>query len=211
MQSMVNVVLISVIAGAVASLLVAIRTEERALEILSKAAASLGFVILGAANWSPGDPVGSWIVAGLVLCAVGDLLLRFDQTFDLGLFSFLGGHLAYVTAFATALPVQQWRLLFLAPVVLTSVGALSWLWPHLGRRKASVSAYVVTISIMVWGSLSVASAETLGWTVAFGALLFYLSDLFVARHRFVTAEFLNRGLGLPIYYTGQILIALSIS
>jgi uncharacterized membrane protein YhhN len=211
MQSMVNVILISVIAGAVASLLVAIRTEERALEIISKAAASLGFVIIGVANRSPGDPVGSWIVAGLVLCAAGDLLLRFDRTFDLGLFSFLAGHLAYVTAFATALPVQQWRLLFLAPVVLTSVGALSWLWPHLDRRKPSVTAYVVAISIMVWGGLSVASAGILGGTVAFGALLFYLSDLFVARHRFVTAEFLNRGLGLPIYYTGQILIALSIS
>ena len=67
------------------------------------------------------------------------------------------------------------------------------------------------ISTMVWGSLSVASAGVLGWTVAFGALLFYLSDLFVARHRFVTTEFLNRGFGLPIYYAGQVLIALSIS
>jgi hypothetical protein len=47
--------------------------------------------------------------------------------------------------------------------------------------------------------------------VAFlGAILFYLSDLAVARHRFVKAEFLNRGIGLPLYYAGQVLIAMAV-
>jgi uncharacterized membrane protein YhhN len=210
MPAMVNLILISFIAGAVASLLVAIRSGERALELISKAAASTGFVVLGVVNRSAGDAVATWIVVGLLLCAIGDLLLRFDRTFDLGLFSFLAGHLAYVTAFATALPLPQWRLLFLAPIVLMAIGALSWLWPHLGRRAVSVTAYVVAISIMVWGSLSVADSGALGWTVALGAVLFYLSDLAVARQRFVKAEFLNRGIGLPIYYAGQVLIAISV-
>jgi uncharacterized membrane protein YhhN len=41
------------------------------------------------------------------------------------------------------------------------------------------------------------------------ALMFYFSDIFVARERFVTHEFANRLIGLPLYYTGQFLLAFS--
>jgi hypothetical protein len=36
---------------------------------------------------------------------------------------------------------------------------------------------------------------------------FYLSDIFVARQRFVQHSFLNRLIGLPLYYLGQFQIA----
>ncbi len=42
-------------------------------------------------------------------------------------------------------------------------------------------------------------------------MLFYLSDLFVARERFVTSAFVNRLVGLPLYYGGQVLLALSVA
>ena len=35
------------------------------------------------------------------------------------------------------------------------------------------------------------------------------SDIFVAEQRFVTEQALNRLLGLPLYYTGQFLLAAS--
>jgi hypothetical protein len=44
----------------------------------------------------------------------------------------------------------------------------------------------------------------------FGSVLFYLSDLFVARQKFVVSEFVNILLGLPLYFLAQILIASSI-
>jgi uncharacterized membrane protein YhhN len=47
--------------------------------------------------------------------------------------------------------------------------------------------------------------------VGVGASLFYLSDLFVARNRFVKKEYVNRLVGLPLYYTGQYLLALSVN
>ncbi len=43
-----------------------------------------------------------------------------------------------------------------------------------------------------------------------GATLFYFSDLFVGRERFVTSSHLNSILGLPLYYFGQILLAASL-
>ncbi len=207
---MIQIMLIAVIGGALASLLLAIRGGERALEVLSKSVASAGFVLLGMVRWNAGDTAATWIVAGLAMCALGDVLLLWDRSFGAGLGSFLLGHVAYIVAFSSALPMSRWPVFMLAPVVLASVGAGLWLWPHLGRRRLSVGAYIVVISIMVWGGLAVVGTGAMNWTVGVGAVLFYLSDLAVARQRFVQPEFVNRGIGLPLYYAGQVLIALSI-
>ena len=208
---MIEVGLIAVTLGAVASLLTAIRSGDRILEVVSKAAASASFVALGLLRWAGDGSVGGWIVAGLLLCAAGDLLLLGSgRSFDLGLLSFLLGHCAYIGAFATALPPSAWWRVAVVPLVLAAAGALRWLWPHLGRRRLPVVAYIVAISVMVWGAVAVVRAGAFPATAAAGAFLFYVSDLAVARHRFVKPEFLNRGIGLPLYFAGQVLIALSI-
>ena len=207
---LVSVVIASVMAGAVLSLLHGIRTNDRTKEIFSKATASAAFVLLGALRWGPDNPTGSLLVAALVLCAAGDLFLLFDRTFDLGLVSFLLGHLAYVAGFAVALPIGRWPLMVVVPLVAAGALISKWLWPHLGRRRAAVALYIVIISIMVWGGISVFTEGTLPWLSAVGALLFYVSDLAVARQRFVHPEFINRALGLPLYYLGQTLLALTI-
>ena len=207
---MVKVILISVIAGGVGGLLRGIRVGDREAEVVSKTAASLAFVVLGVLGWQSGDPIATWLVVGLALCAAGDVLLIWDRTFDLGLLSFLLGHVAYVAAFHAAAPVTEWTRWILLPIALASLGALAWLWPHLGRRRISVGAYVLVITVMVWGALAVTTGGFLGWKVAVGAVLFYLSDLTVARDRFVQSDFINRGIGLPMYYAAQILIALSV-
>jgi len=206
----VKVILVSVIIGAVAGLLRANRVGDREAEVVSKTTASLIFVILGAIAWQGGNPIATWLVVGLALCAAGDVLLIWDRTFDLGLVSFLLGHVAYIVAFHAAAPITGWTRWMLLPIVLVSSGALRWLWPHLGRRRISVGAYVLVITMMVWGALAVTTGGVLGWKIAIGAVLFYFSDLTVARDRFVQSDFLNRGIGLPMYYTAQILIALSV-
>jgi uncharacterized membrane protein YhhN len=206
----VTLVLASVMAGALVSLLHAIRVEDRALEVCSKTAASIAFVALGCVRWSTGDAVGTWLLAGLAVCAVGDVLLLFKRAFDIGLLAFLSGHVFYIAGFGAAVPVGSWSLTALLPVVVAAMVAGVWLWPHLGRRRPTVTAYVAVISIMVWGGASVSWNHALPWTAAAGALLFYLSDLAVARHRFVRPDFVNRALGLPLYYAGQFLISLAI-
>jgi len=206
----VKVILISMIAGALGSLLRGARVEDHEAVVVSKTLASIGFVVLGALGWQSGNPVATWLVIGLVLCAIGDVLLIWDRTFDLGLVAFLLGHVAYVGAFHAAIPLSDWTRWLLLPIAVASAGALAWLWPHLGRRRVSVSAYVFVITLMVWGALAVTTDGALGWMIVVGAILFYLSDLTVARDRFVRADFLNRAIGLPMYYIAQILIALSV-
>ncbi len=77
-----------------------------------------------------------------------------------------------------------------------------------------VIVYLIVITLMLagaWAVFGVPGLETTGrWFILIGALCFYLSDLFVARQRFVTEQYLNRLIGLPLYYVGQFLIAFSV-
>ncbi len=207
---MATILIVGVMCGAVAALLAAARHGDRALEIAAKATASACFVVLGGLRLTAGDPVDTWLLIGLAACAGGDMLLAIDRTFDAGLAAFLAGHLCYLAAFVIAAPMIGWPLLPIAPLAAAALGVGAWLWPRLGRRRIPVALYIVAITAMVWGAMSSSLAHALPWRVAAGALLFYLSDLAVARHRFVKAEFANRALGLPAYYAGQLLIALSI-
>ena len=43
-----------------------------------------------------------------------------------------------------------------------------------------------------------------------GAFLFAVSDLFVAREKFIKSDFKNKMVGLPLYYLAQIFLAISL-
>ena len=193
----------------VVCVLAAERTGRWRVGAAAKTAASIVFVAVALSRWHPGDLPGAWLVAGLVLGAAGDLLLALPGGFVPGLAVFLAGHAAYAGAFAAMVPVGAWPLSALGPVALTSAVALRVLWPHLGRLRWAVTAYVAVITVMVWGAAAAGTGVGGRWRLA-GAVAFYLSDLFVARNRFVRRRFLNRAVGLPLYYAGQLLIACSI-
>jgi uncharacterized membrane protein YhhN len=93
--------------------------------------------------------------------------------------------------------------------------ALRWMWPHLGSFKGPVVIYVIAIVLMVLGAFSVRNTGGLPAPqrdfLALGAALFFLSDLAVARERFVARDFKNKLYGLPAYYAAQLLIANAIS
>jgi hypothetical protein len=46
--------------------------------------------------------------------------------------------------------------------------------------------------------------------ILLGAGLFYVSDLAVARDRFIAPGFANAAWGLPLYYGGQLVLALTL-
>ncbi len=190
--------------------LVLVGTEykrARQVRTVSKIIASLAFIAVGvlAANTST---FAIWILSGLVLGAVGDVALldKSDRAFLVGLAAFLLGHIAYVVAIATLLPPARWLgPLAIAPVIVGG-GALAWLWPRLGKMKLPVTIYVLTIVTMVVGALAVRQP-----VLTTGAVLFFASDLAVARDKFVEASVVNRAWGLPCYYAGQLLIAWSLT
>jgi uncharacterized membrane protein YhhN len=172
--------------------------------------------ILAAAVQPPGLPgYRAWLMAGLLFCLAGDvfLALRWGRAFLLGLVAFLLGHVLYLVAFVPLARAEPVSLVGSLIVFVISTGIYFWLRPHLGSMNGPVVFYIVVISLMLsaaWGVLTGDSAPASGRAMVFaGALCFYVSDVFVARDRFLRNEFLNRLLGLPLYYGGQFLLALS--
>jgi len=70
--------------------------------------------------------------------------------------------------------------------------------------KAPVYGYMAVISAML---VSAAGAAPSDPAIFAGAALFYVSDLCVARERFVTPGFANGALGLPLYFAAQLVLA----
>jgi uncharacterized membrane protein YhhN len=189
------------------------------LRIASKLLASAAFVALAAPAWND-SPFACWMIVGLVFGAIGDaaLLGRGRRWFLAGLVAFLVGHVAYVGGFALLIAPERWLGAAGWPVVLPiAVGgvALAVLWNRLGALRIPVIVYVLVIVAMVIGALAVYRADALPdparTRLLVGATLFFLSDLAVARDRFVGRAFSNKLWGLPAYYAGQLAIAWSIA
>jgi uncharacterized membrane protein YhhN len=175
---------------------------------LPKMAASTAFVAVALAAGALDTTFGVIMVAGLGLCWFGDLFLSYNgrQPFVAGLLAFLAGHVAYVIAFANrGLGEQLWIPLLAMAIVAVPVA--QWLLPTVPRElKVPVIAYMAVISTMVALAVSthVAAAD---WRIPGGAAAFYLSDLGVARDRFAWPGLINRMVGLPLYFGGQLLLA----
>ncbi|MBN2516423.1 MAG: lysoplasmalogenase [Deltaproteobacteria bacterium] len=157
-----------------------------------------------------------FLLAGLILCLAGDVFLALPQKkmFLYGLFSFLSGHIIYIFAFLSLEKAGPDLWIVLLIIMLVSGAFYHWLVSYLGSMKIPVLLYVVVISIMLvaaWSVMGNLSLLPSGRTmIVAGAFSFYLSDMFVARDRFYKREFLNRLVGLPLYYTGQFLFSFSV-
>lgn len=156
------------------------------------------------------QPLGRLTAAGLLLSALGDVLLDIDR-FLPGLAAFLLAHGLYVAAFLSverrpalgrALPFAAWGLV-----------AFSLLRPGLGTMALPVGVYVAVITVMMWRAAArVGSARAPGlvpWLGLAGALAFGASDTLIAFDRFHAPI---AGVRLPIlllYWLGQWGIAAS--
>lgn len=182
------------------------------LRIVSKIAASTAFVALAAANGALDSNYGRPILAALVLSWAGDVMLLSLRSSMLvgGIASFFLAHLAFAVAFLT-LPLDMiWFGGGLLSMAAVAAILLVWLWPYLDPiYRFAVPAYLAAIILMT--SLAVGSVSTDGSRLlAIGAIAFAVSDISVARDRFVQRSFVNRAWGLPLYYAAQIMFAISV-
>lgn len=184
------------------------------LRILTKVPASLGFIAYGVQQGAlNGHADGLALFVALWLCAAGDwfLLSREKKPFLAGIGSFLLGHVGYLVMFA--LMGIDLTFFGVAGVVVALVAWRVWAWvgPHAGKLKPAVAAYVLVISTMVAAAVGSVGLEASPRriTLLVGAVLFFISDLCVARDRFVAPGPENRYVGLPLYYAAQLLFAAS--
>jgi uncharacterized membrane protein YhhN len=211
-----NILIAVFAAGLLAGLLYCEKREVHKSRLAVKSILSSLFIFTAVVQFHPIPLYYRFLLVGMIFCLGGDVLLALPGKMMLlyGLVSFLLGHVFYTAAFFYTAGFNQWTVTGLALSALAGAVVFLWLRPHLGSMKIPVICYILVITAMVVGAWSMVGAGELKpagrLTVFVGALGFYVSDIFVARQRFLKAEFVNRLIGLPLYYGGQFMLAFSI-
>jgi uncharacterized membrane protein YhhN len=179
----------------------------------AKLIASSSFIGVAIVSGAWQTAFGRLLLAGLALSWCGDMFLigTSRTAFLSGLVAFLLAHVAYVAAFIRHGYNRTWTLLSAIPVAIVAVLVYNWLQPHIpAELDTPVRSYIAVISLMVVYAFGTRGAGGSKLILA-GALLFYLSDLSVAALRLVQTDWPTYILGLPLYYGGQLCLALSVS
>ena len=213
---MFNTLIIFLAVTLLAGLLFFEKTGNQKRKLPTKAILSCLFIFTAVVQSHPSPGYFYMLMIGLVFCLGGDVFLALprERMFLFGLVSFLLGHVFYAGCFFYMAELSHWTWIGAVIGLVAGAGVFFWLKPHLGTMLMPVIAYMVVITVMLVGAWSVfndAGVKLSGRLLIFsGAASFYLSDLFVARDRFIKMEFKNRLLGLPLYYLGQFLLAFSV-
>lgn len=173
--------------------------------------ASSAFVFAGIAGQGWRHPFGRHMILGLFLCCLGDVVGSWN--FFGGAFAFLAAHVAFIIAIWRQ--GVQYSVIKSIPIALliTVAGGilLLWLLPHVpDSEKGFVVVYISIISLLV---LAAASIRLKKGSALFliGTLLFYLSDIFVARWRYIHPSPINAWFCYPLYYAACNTLALCIA
>ena len=210
MSTRLLVTLVGVACIALVALLLADMTVPAAA---TKFIASTAFVALAIRGGALASIYGRLILTGLALSWCGDMfLIGLSKTaFLAGLVAFLLAHVAYVAAFVRHGYERRWIWVATVPVTAIAIGVFIWLEPYTPPDLLNpVRAYVAVISLMVMFAIGTQGRGGSKLIVA-GAIMFFLSDLSVASLRLVQTEYPTYIIGLPLYYAGQVCLALSSS
>lgn len=186
------------------------RVDSQRVKWLSKPFASIGFIAAAIAVDAHTHPFGIWVLVGLVLSTVGDILLIPRSTgpaFLAGLGAFLLAHVAYCGGFIARGVDTTWLVVAAAPTIAFGIGVHRWLKPDVDAfLQRPIVAYIAVICAMVAASFGTFGAYG-GLLLPIAAVMFLLSDVSVAIDRFKGGGFGNRLWGAPLYFAAQLVFA----
>lgn len=198
----------------VVALLIAERKSSKLGAWIAKPLASLGFVAVACASGAMDSDYGRTVLVALIACALGDVMLipqGAGALFLGGMASFALGHAGYAIAFWQRGIDRTAALIGLVAMAGVAVATLRWLGPRLpAEMRVPIRVYIAIISAMVALAVGASVAAGSPWP-AVGAIAFAISDLSVARERFVQPAFVNLLWGLPLYYAAQLLLAATVA
>jgi uncharacterized membrane protein YhhN len=179
----------------------------------AKLIASSAFIAVAIRSGALRSTYGRIILLGLVFSWFGDMFLigQSQVFFLLGLGAFLLAHIAYIAGFVVMGISGRWVAVTTLPVVAAAVAVSIWLTPHIPPEVViPVRLYTIVISLMLIAAIGTRGR---GATILVltGGLMFFFSDLSVAALRIVQSSFPTYVWGLPLYYAGQLCLAVSVS
>ncbi len=180
------------------------------LAMVFTAVASGSYVLAAVVGGGLRYRYGLLMTVGLVFCLLGDLLG--PGNFMLGLYAFVVAHFGIAGALFS-FGIDWRRARFALPGALLTSGAVYffWLGPAVPvAEQPQIIGYTLVITTML---VAAGSARRFrGIRVAqLGAVLFYLSDVFLANWRYVNTARWNMFVCYPLYYTACVLLAVSIA
>lgn len=196
------------------------RKEKYVPAVILKGLASLCFVVFGILA-SPGGPTAELIVTGLILGCIADVMLNLRFVFPgkgklvflAGILVFLGGHIVYLAAL---LPLAENRIIPLAAGIILTAVIMKWLFTKITAEKAFKIfgiVYIGAVVLLNCFAFSILLTDPSAFSRIFsaGAFLFLLSDIILILNTFGSVQrFSLRICNIMLYYTGQLLIALSL-
>jgi uncharacterized membrane protein YhhN len=205
----ISISVVAIACGALVALLYAGHDNAAAF---AKLIASLGFVAVAVFSGASRSTWGRFILIGLVLSLAGDMFLAWstESAFLFGLGSFLLAHVAFIVAFGVHGVSGRWIAASAVFIAAFGYWVAGWLLPSTPDELIfPVTAYIIVINVMV-----IAAFGTRGvgghWLIVAGAVMFLSSDLSVAAQRLLQTESATYVWGLPLYYSGQVCLALSV-
>ena len=161
-------------------------------------AASTGFVLVGLIGGALRSTYGRLMLAGLLLCWLGDYL---------GPDHFLA---SLIAAFTTRGLSRGRFLITSGAFVLFDIVIGIWLFPHVENAMLlPVLVYMLLITLMAGAAGAIQSGRGRSMLLIAGAI-FYVSDIFVARWHFVVDDAANAYYCYPLYYAACLMLAFSI-
>ena len=194
--------------------------------VVLKGCASLVFVALGLITMAAAQDqrFARLVVIGLILGAVGDVLLNLRFVFEkagqkiflVGIAAFLSGHILYLAAL---IPGSRNLPVCLVCGVAAAALLLWWIFSRVGKVKKAFKIVgivyigaIVLLTAVAIGRLVSSPDSTGALLYVCGALLFTASDVIMILNTFGdTPRASMRAANLTLYYLGQLLIALSLT
>lgn len=160
------------------------------------------------------DVVLRWLAAGIVAAWIGDLLLmgEGDLSFVAGLVAFLVMQVCYLMALVRVPGpglVRAWKIAAV-PYVLVWLVLNLLVWSGVGALRIPVLVYSAVLTAMAIAALDLVLSvpRHLGWRVAWGAVLFLVSDALIAVTAFgpLSSTNLTSALVMATYIVAQAMI-----
>lgn len=159
-------------------------------------------LLAGAVFKTKPSSIRSILLLALVFSGVGDLLLAFNA-FIYGVAAFLLAQLSYAVLFRYHWQGIQNRWPLSVLLIIYMLGMAWLLIPSLGNLQLPVIAYLLTIAAM--GLLAIQSSLSMRWAVL-GAMLFIISDSFIAINKFINAFPFETYWIMTTYYGAQFML-----
>lgn len=160
---------------------------------------------------NPGSEFSFYIKSALIISLIGDVFLMMNESkFKYGLIAFLAAHIAYSFAFIQNVFSFNYYI-FIAALLYTSI-ILIILGDSVGKYRFMVLVYVGVLTVMLWVGINryLFLRDQASLLVSIGALLFVLSDSFLAYKKFKNNNPKYEYIILNTYFIAQLSFALSL-